>query len=59
MWLWSNFLLNDISAGSSKLKGYNKNIDTLPEGCEKEIKSSIDRFETPDDTDLTHEDSAN
>ena len=44
-WHGPNFLLEDISAGSSKLEGYNKHINTLPEGCGKEIKPS-DPFNT-------------
>ena len=41
-WHGPKFLLKDIHAGSSKLKGYNKDIDTIPEGCDKEIRTTLD-----------------
>ena len=52
-WHGPKFLLDDIHAGSSKLKGYNKDLDTIPEGCNKEISSTLDHFHSFEPSDIT------
>ena len=59
-WHGPDFLLRDIHSGSSKLKGYNKDTDPVPEGCDKELRSTLNcsnAMEAPNLTpDLLHED---
>ena len=55
-WHGPKFLLDNIHSGSSTLIGYNKNSDSIPEGCSKEMKSALDFIPTPDSAvDLTSE----